>query len=404
MINVREISKDTYWIGANDRRLNLFENIHPIPEGVSYNSYVILDEKTVLLDTVDWSVARQFLDNLEYVLDGRDLDYMIINHMEPDHAATMDEVILRYPDVQVITTDKAFMLMNQYGHEMDYDEIIIVEEGDSMDFGEHTLSFVEIPMVHWPEAMVSFDASTGVLFSADAFGSWGALNGKLFTDEVNYDRDWIDTARRYYTNIVGKYGAHVVKTLEKALTLDIKVLAPLHGLVWRDPEDIGYILDKYTKWATYAPEEEGILIVYSSMYGNTESAVDRFASDLVQAGIKNVQVYDASVTDVSYLVSESFKFSHIVVASVTYNLNIYPAINEYLNHIEMLNLQNRTFAVIDNGSWAPVAGEKVRDRIKAFKNTKLIDEEFTMASRYQDANKYDYNALLEALIEDFNKE
>lgn len=231
MYCVRNVTEDLYWIGANDHRLSLFENIHPIPEGVSYNAYVLMDEKTVLFDTIDWSSCRQFLENLEHVLDGRPLDYMVINHMEPDHGASIEEVLLRYPNVTIISTEKAFMLMRQFDFHVDGHTLDEVKEGDTRCFGKHTVTFVAAPMVHWPEAMVTFDVTDGVLFAADAFGSFGALDGKLFNDEVNFDRDWIDHARRYYTNIVGKYGPHVQLLLKKAAGIvnDIKYICPAHG-------------------------------------------------------------------------------------------------------------------------------------------------------------------------------
>ena len=292
MYNVRKVTEDLYWIGGDDHRLHLFENIHPIPRGVSYNSYLLLDKKTVLFDTVDWSIGRQFLENLEHVLDGRPLDYMVINHMEPDHAAMIEEVMLRYPKVKVISSEKAFYFMNQFGFHIDSSKTEIVKEGDKKSFGKHEILFVAAPMVHWPEAMVSFDTTNGVLFSADAFGSFGALDGKLFNDEVNFDRDWIDDARRYYTNIVGKYGPHVQALLKKAAGIDIKIVCPLHGPVWRN--NLGYFIDKYDKWSRYEPEEKGVMIVYASMYGNTENAASVLASKLVEKGMNNVVMYDVS--------------------------------------------------------------------------------------------------------------
>ncbi|MBF1185696.1 MAG: MBL fold metallo-hydrolase, partial [[Eubacterium] sulci] len=243
---VRKVTEDLFWVGGNDKRLHLFENIHPIEDGVSYNSYLLLDEKTVLFDTADWSVGRQFIENVEYVLDGRKLDYMVINHMEPDHCASMEEIILRYPDVKIVSTEKALMLMHQFNYTVD-ENFIQVAEGDTMSFGKHNVVFVEAPMVHWPEAMVTFDTTDGVLFSADAFGSFKSLDGALFADEVDFDGEWLNEARRYYTNIVGKYGPEVMDLLKKAQTIDIKIICPLHGPVWR--KDIGYILDKYIHWA-----------------------------------------------------------------------------------------------------------------------------------------------------------
>ena len=380
---VRKVTEDLYWVGGNDHRLALFENIHPIPRGVSYNSYLLLDEKTVLFDTVDWSIGRQFLENIEYVLDGRPLDYMVINHMEPDHGASIEEVLLRHPEVQIISTEKAFMLMRQFGFDVD-GHMIEVEEGDVQSFGKHEVTFVYAPMVHWPEAMVSFDITDGTLFAADAFGSFGALDGKLFNDEVNFDRDWIDDARRYYTNIVGKYGPHVQSLLKKAGTIDIKTICPLHGPVWRT--DLGYFLDKYNKWSRYEPEEQGVMIVYASMYGNTEAAAQNLAAKLCEKGMTNVVLYDVSNTHVSQLISETFRLSHIVLASVTYNLGIYPLMHNYLMDMKALNLQKRTFAIIENGSWACKSGSLMREFIDDMREMDILDEQVTLMSSMTEDN------------------
>ncbi|MFR1676363.1 MAG: FprA family A-type flavoprotein [Fusobacterium sp.] len=378
MYNVRKVTEDLYWIGGDDHRLHLFENIHPIPRGVSYNSYLLLDKKTVLFDTVDWSIGRQFLENLEHVLDGRPLDYMVINHMEPDHAAMIEEVMLRYPKVKVISSEKAFYFMNQFGFHIDSSKTEIVKEGDKKSFGKHEILFVAAPMVHWPEAMVSFDTTNGVLFSADAFGSFGALDGKLFNDEVNFDRDWIDDARRYYTNIVGKYGPHVQALLKKAAGIDIKIVCPLHGPVWRN--NLGYFIDKYDKWSRYEPEEKGVMIVYASMYGNTENAASVLASKLVEKGMNNVVMYDVSKTHISQLISETFKYSNVVLASVTYNLGIYPLMHNYLMDMKALNVQNRTFAILENGSWACESGRLMREFLENMRNMTVLDEKVTLTS------------------------
>lgn len=391
---VRKVTEDLYWVGGNDHRLALFENIHPIPRGVSYNSYLLLDEKTVLFDTVDWSIGRQFLENIEYVLDGRPLDYMVINHMEPDHGASIEEVLLRHPEVQIISTEKAFMLMRQFGFDVD-GHMIEVEEGDVQSFGKHEVTFVYAPMVHWPEAMVSFDITDGTLFAADAFGSFGALDGKLFNDEVNFDRDWIDDARRYYTNIVGKYGPHVQSLLKKAGTIDIKT--PLHGPVWRT--DLGYFLDKYNKWSRYEPEEQGVMIVYASMYGNTEAAAQNLAAKLCEKGMTNVVLYDVSNTHVSQLISETFRLSHIVLASVTYNLGIYPLMHNYLMDMKALNLQKRTFAIIENGSWACKSGSLMREFIDDMREMDILDEQVTLMSSMTEDNGSDMDTLADGLIE-----
>ena len=401
MYTVRKVTEDLYWVGANEHRLHLFENIHPIPRGVSYNSYLLMDEKTVLFDTVDWAVCREFLNNVEHVLDGRDLDYVIINHLEPDHAASLDEVLLRYPNAKVISNERAFMMMRQFGFNVDGKEIQVAE-GDAMSFGKHEITWVAAPMVHWPEAMVSFDVTNGVLFSADAFGTFGALDGKLFADEVNFDRDWLDDARRYLTNIVGKYGPHVQDLLKKAGTIDIKMICPLHGPVWR--EDLGYFIEKYDKWSRYEPEEDGVLLVYASMYGNTEYAAQCLATKLCERGMTNIHMYDVSKTHVSYLVSEAFRLSHIVLASVTYNLEIYPVMHQFLNEIRMLNLQNRTVGIIENGTWTPQAGTLMEEFLD--ENMKLMDVlggEVTVTSSLNDSTEKELDALADSIIESFEK-
>ncbi len=401
MYCVRKLTEDLYWIGANDHRLSLFENIHPIPRGVSYNSYVLLDEKTVVFDTVDWSVCRQFLDNLKAVLDGRDLDYLVINHMEPDHAASMEEVLLRYPNAKVISTEKAFMMMSQFGFDVE-DRKIQVQEGDTFSFGKHEFVFVEAPMVHWPEAMVSYDKKDKVLFSADAFGSFGALDGKMFNDEVNFDRDWIDDARRYFTNIVGKYGPFVQALLKKASTLEIEMICPLHGPVWRN--NFEYFIDKHDKWSRYEPEEKGVMIAYASMYGNTETAAQALATKLVERGITNVSLFDVSNTHVSYLIAEAFRVSHIVLASVTYNLEIYPVMKAFLDDMKALNLQRRSVAVIENGSWAVKSGDKISEFVdNEMKMMNLIGDRVTVNSSLTKENEADLDALADAIVEDINK-
>ncbi|MDD4691979.1 FprA family A-type flavoprotein [Eubacterium aggregans] len=401
MYCVRKVTDDLYWVGASDRRLALFENIHPIPRGVSYNAYVLLDEKTVLYDTADWSVGRQFLENVEYVLNGRPLDYLVINHMEPDHAASIEEILLRFPEVTIITTEKAAMFMHQFGFSIN-DHLDEVSEGDTRCFGKHTVTFVAAPMVHWPEAMVTFDVTDGILFAADAFGSFCALDGKLFNDEVNYDRDWIDEARRYYTNIVGKYGPFVQKLLAKAGTIDIKMICPLHGLVWRS--DLGYIIEKYDKWSRYEPEEKGVVVAYASMYGNTEAAANIIAQKLVERGVTNVVVYDVSNTHKSYLISEVFKYSHLVLASATYNLGIFPPMHEFLMDMKALNLQKRTVGIIENGSWACKSGTLMSEYLDAMKEMTILDDTVTLTSSLNDMVLPEMDTLADAIVESMKGE
>lgn len=392
MYNVRKVQEDLIWVGASDHRLNLFENIHPIPRGVSYNSYVLLDEKNVLFDTVDWSVCGQFLENLKYVLDGKKLDVIIIHHVEPDHLASLEEIMLRYPEAKIYATAKAITMMEQFGFAVE-GKTQAVKEGDTLELGKHTLTFVMAPMVHWPEVMVSYDSYGKTLFSADAFGTFGALDGKLFNDEVDFDRDWIDDARRYFTNIVGKYGVQTMNLLKKASQLDIEMICPLHGPVWRN--NFSYIIEKHQLWATYTPEVKGVMIAYASVYGHTESAAQALASKLVQAGIKDVVVYDVSNTDPSYLVSESFKYSHIVLASSTYNACIFPKMQEFLEHLKMLNFQNRTIAIMENGSWASMSGNLMRKMLETMKNMNVLESTVKINSSLHTEEPLD--ALTEAI-------
>ncbi|WP_288229429.1 FprA family A-type flavoprotein [uncultured Faecalicoccus sp.] len=392
MYNVRKVQEDLIWVGASDHRLNLFENIHPIPRGVSYNSYVLLDEKNVLFDTVDWSVCGQFLENLKYVLDGKKLDVIIIHHVEPDHLASLEEIMLRYPEAKIYATAKAITMMEQFGFAVE-GKTQAVKEGDTLELGKHTLTFVMAPMVHWPEVMVSYDSYGKTLFSADAFGTFGALDGKLFNDEVDFDRDWIDDARRYFTNIVGKYGVQTMNLLKKASQLDIEMICPLHGPVWRN--NFSYIIEKHQLWATYTPEVKGVMIAYASVYGHTESAAQALASKLVQAGIKDVVVYDVSNTDPSYLVSEAFKYSHIVLASSTYNACIFPKMQEFLEHLKMLNFQNRTIAIMENGSWASMSGSLMRKMLETMKNMNVLESTVKINSSLHTEEPLD--ALTEAI-------
>ena len=400
MYCVRKVTDDLYWVGANDHRTTLFENIHPIPKGVSYNAYLLLDEETVLFDTVDWSVCRQMMENLEHLLEGRELNWLVVNHLEPDHAASIEQVLIRWPNVKIISTEKGFMLMRQFGFHPDNHDIRIVAEGDTHCFGGHTVAFVAAPMVHWPEAMVTLDVTNGALFSADAFGSFIALDGKLFADEVNFDRDWIDEARRYLVNIVGKFGPHIQMLLGKAAPLldQIKFICPLHGPVWR--KDFGYFIDKYDKWSRYIPEEKGVLIAYASMYGNTEAAAQALAAKLCEKGVTNVSVYDVSNTHVSYLISEAWKYSHIVLASVTYNLGIYPVMHNFMTDMKALNLQNRTFALIENGSWACKSGDLMQKFInEELRNCTVLNERLSLASSMGPDKAAELEVLADAIVE-----
>lgn len=378
MYNVRNVTKDIVWVGASDRRLALFENIFPIQRGVSYNSYVLLDEKTVLLDTVDSGVAAQFFENLEYVLGNRKLDYLIVNHMEPDHCAMIGDIVRRYPEVQIVGNAKTFGMMQQFFGTAFAERAVTVKEGDTVSTGKHTLHFVMAPMVHWPEAMVTYDDADKVLFSADAFGTFGALNGNIFADEVNFDRDWLPDARRYYTNIVGKYGASVQALLKKAAGLEIAVICPLHGPIWR--ENLGYILEKYQKWSTYEAEDTAVAVLYASMYGNTASAADALAGCLAERGIKNIAVYDVSNVHVSELIGEIFRVSHLVFATPTYNGGIYPIMENLLSDMKALSVQKKTVALLENGTWAASTARQMREKLSELKDVTVLDTQVSVKS------------------------
>ena len=396
MYNVRKVTEDIVWVGASDRRLALFENIFPIPRGVSYNSYVLLDEKTVLLDTVDASVAGQFFENLEHVLDGRKLDYLIVNHMEPDHCAMIGDLVRRYPEVQVVGNTKTFGLIKQFFGTDFAERAVTVKEGDTLATGAHTLHFVMAPMVHWPEVMVTYDEKDKVLFAADGFGTFGALNGNIFADEVDFDRDWLDDARRYYTNIVGKYGASVQALLKKASGLEIAVICPLHGPIWR--ENLGYILEKYQKWSTYEAEDQAVVILYATMYGNTASAADALAGRLAAKGVKKIAVYDVSNTHVSELISEIFRASHVVFAAPTYNGGIYPVMENLLADMKALAVQNKTVALMENGTWAPTTAKQTREKLAELKNVTILDTQITIKSAMAPEQEGQLEALADAIV------
>ena len=392
---VKKITDDLYWIGGSDRRLALFENVYPIPRGVSYNSYVLLDEKTVLLDTVDASISGLFFENLEYVLNGRTLDYLIVNHMEPDHCAVIGEVVRRYPDVKLVCNAKTVPMLKQFFNFPVEDRTVIVKEMDTLCTGKHTFAFVMAPMVHWPEAMVSYDTVDKILFSADGFGTFGAINGNLFADEVNFERDWLDDARRYFINIVGKYGVQVQNLLKKAATLEIKMICPLHGPIWR--ENLGWFIEKYDTWSSYKPEDQAVMIAYASIYGNTENAADILASKLADKGVKNIAMYDVSVTDPSVIVSEAFRCSHLVFAAPSYNGGIFTKMETVLSELKAHSLQNRTVAIMENGTWAPVAGKQMREIFANMKNIELLEEGVTIRSAVKEAQEASLEALAEKI-------
>ena len=394
----RKVTEDLYWVGGNDRQIELFENIFPLAKGVSYNSYLLLDEQTVLFDTADYAIGKQFIENVMSGLNGRNLDYIVVNHMEPDHCSLIGELLLHYPDVKIIGNAKTFPMIEQFFSFDLTGKTLTVKEGDTFCSGKHTFRFIMSPMVHWPEAMMTYDEKDKVLFSADAFGTFNALNGNLFNDELDFNREWLDEARRYYTNIVGKYGPQVQNVLKKASSLDIQMICRLHGPVWRS--NLNFIIEKYNLWSRYEPEEKGVMIAYASMYGNTENMAEILAVMLAEAGVKNIHMHNISKTHVSELISDSFKYSHIVLASPTYNNGIYPLMDNYLEDMKALSLQNRTIAVLGNGSWAPQATKLISAKIKEMKNMRLLEASVTIKSSLKEAQLEELNSLSRQIAEE----
>ena len=391
------VSQDIFYVGASDRRIKLFENIYPLDRGVSYNSYLIAGEKTALLDSVDDAVGRVFLQKVKDALDGRDLDYFIVNHMEPDHCACIEDVMNTFPSATLVTNNKVVMMIQEYFGREWAERRIIVKDNDTLSLGNHELKFVFAPMVHWPEVMMTLDTTTGILFSADAFGTFGALSGNIFADRAYKGDEWQAESRRYYTNIVGKYGVQVKNALAKLSGADIKMLAPLHGPVWR--KDLDKILDKYVKWSTYQCEDKAVVLIYGSIYGHTAEAVDMLATQLDNLGVGNLKVYDASNVDVSYLVAESFRCSHIVVASSTYNGAIFTPIERYLSEIISRNLQNRTVAIVENGTWSAISGNLIATELEKMKNITLLGNRVSIRAATNEQNLESIKALAEEICE-----
>ncbi len=396
MYCTRQITPTITWVGGNDRRLARFENLFPVERGVSYNSYLIVDEKTALMDTADSAISRQFMENILYTLDGRPLDYLVVNHMEPDHCAGIEELMLRFPQMQLVGNAKTMALIQQF-YDMPLDgRTVIVKEGDTLSLGQHTLQFFFAPMVHWPEVMVTYEQTEKVLFSADAFGGFGALSGNIFDDEVDFARDWLDDYRRYYANIVGKYGMQVQATLKKLSGLDIQFICPLHGLIWRT--NLQVLLEKYDLWSRYEAEEQAVTLFYGSMYGDTENAAEILAAKLADAGIRNIAMYDVSGTDISVLISEVFRCSHVVLAAPTYNNGIYPPMLGLLHDMQALNVQNRTIALMENGSWAPTSAKNMRALIDSMKNMNVLEPVVSVRSTPKEQSIATIDTMCDALL------
>ena len=396
MNNVRQLLNDVYYIGVNDRRITKFENTHPVEKGMSYNSYLLLDTKTVLFDTVDKAGGRQFLENVTHVLNGRKLDYLVINHIEPDHGDLVVDIVRRYPEVILVGNKTTFRLLTQFYDIKIEGRTLEVKEGDTLNAGKRTLKFFMAPMVHWPEVMVTYEESEGILFSADAFGTFGALDGNLFADQLDFAGAWLGEARRYYANIVGKYGTQTLSLLNKIADLKINYLLPLHGPLWR--EKIAWYVEKYRTWASYAYEEKGVVIAVGSIYGNTAEAAEVLAGYLSELGVKNIHIHDVSSVDPSFIISDIFRYSHLVVASATYNFRVFPRMETLVSDIVALNVQNRTIALIENGSWAPGADNLIRAHLAKLKNITMINaEKFTIKSSLKDEQLEAFRALAKAI-------
>ncbi|SDB61489.1 FprA family A-type flavoprotein [Butyrivibrio sp. INlla16] len=397
MINYTKITDETYWVGGSDRRLSRFENIFPLEDGVSYNSYVIADENTALFDTADISISDQFLENVAGVLGDKKLDYLIINHMEPDHCSQIATVVAMYPEVTLVGNAKTFTFLSQFFPELGAQSKITVAEGDTLELGKHTLTFVMAPMVHWPEAMFTYDKATGALFSADAFGTFGAIDAGIFADEYDFEKKFLDEARRYYANIVGKYGMQVQAVLKKAAAIDIKYICPLHGPIWR--ENIAWFIDKYQKWSTYTPEDDEIVVIYGSLYGHTESAAQRAAAMIREKSGKKVSVYDVSQTHPSKLISEVWRCGKIVLFCPTYNNGIYIPMENFLSDCQALTVQNRIFALAQNGTWAPASGKLMTEKLQTLKNVTIVEPVLTIKSALHVTDEPELEAFVTAVVE-----
>lgn len=398
---VRQITDDLYYIGVNDRRITMFENCFPLTDGVAYNSYLLVDEKTIVFDTVDYVVGRQYLDNIKGILGERKLDYLVVNHMEPDHCANITSLVQAYPELQIIGNKKTFDMIKQFYREDMTDRAIIVKEGDKLSTGKHEFTFLFAPMVHWPEVMMTYDLTTKTLFSADAFGSFGALDGRIFSDEIDYKSSAVlDEFRRYYSNIVGKYGLQVQAVFKKAPE-EINMVCPLHGPIWR--EDIPFILERYQAWSTYQPEEKGVFIAFASMYGDTELVAQTLAVKLAEKGVKNMKLMDVSGTHFSHQIGMAFKYSHLVFAAPTYNTAIHPYMMTLFTEMKELTVRNRKYALIENGSWAITAGKCMKAELDAMKNMTQIGDTLTIKSAALCSQEEELEKLAALIAEDLKE-
>ena len=381
-----KITDSILYVGVDDKDLDLFESQYVVPNGVSYNSYVILDEKVTLMDTVDQRATKEWLENLDAVLEGRTIDYLVVSHMEPDHAANAKTLLDKFPNMKIVGNAKTFAMMSQF---FDVDlagRSVVVKEGDTLNLGAHTLQFIMAPMVHWPEVMVTYEQSEKILFSADGFGKFGALD---------VEESWACEARRYYFNIVGKYGAQVQALLKKAATLDIKMICPLHGPILK--ENLAFYIDKYNTWSSYEPEDEGVFVAYASIHGNTAEAAKEFVEMLRKNGAEKVVIADLSREDMAEAVEDAFRYSKLVVAAASYDAGVFPCMEDFLHHLKAKNYQKRTVGIIENGSWAPSAAKQMRAILEEMKNITICEPVVTIKSTLNETSRKELEALAEVL-------
>ncbi|WP_426348924.1 FprA family A-type flavoprotein [Alloiococcus sp. CFN-8] len=393
----QNITPSIHWVGGNDRRIALFENMFPLDNGVAYNSYLIMDEKVTLMDTVDSAITEQFFENLYHVLNGRAIDYLVVNHMEPDHCANIEELTRRFPNMKIIGNKKTFQMIEQFYDFDAKDRYLEVTNGETLSIGSHTLKFIFTPMVHWPEVMMVYEESEKILFSADAFGSFGALSGNLFNDEIDYKGEYLVDFRRYYTNIVGRYGAQVQAVLKKLSALDIQMICPLHGVVWRS--DLEFAIDKYNHWSSYTPEVKSVVFIYASMYNNTENAMNVLANKLAQKGVKNMHMYDVSKTTPSTIIADAFKYSNIVFGAPLYNNSVYLPMEALIADMALLNLRGRKVSLVGNSSWIPDAVGPLKEAVMKMKNTEIVGEPFQLKSSLKPGDMESLDALAEAIYQ-----
>lgn len=382
-----KISDSVVYVGVNDKTIDLFESQYKVPNGVSYNSYVILDEKVAVMDTVDKRVTEQWLENLSQTLNGRSVDYLVVSHLEPDHASNIQKLAELYPNMKVVGNAKIFSMLPQF-FTMDFsNRSVVVKEGDTLSLGSHTLQFFMAPMVHWPEVMVEYEQSEKILFSADGFGKFGALD---------VEEDWTDEARRYFINIVGKYGTQVQNLLKKAATLDIQTICPLHGPVLK--ENLGYYIDKYLTWSSYEPEEEGVVIAYASIHGNTAKAAKKMAEILKEKGAKTVCSFDLARDDMAEAVAEAFRYDKLVLMSPTYDGALFPCMEDFLYHLKVKTYKKRTVGIVENGSWAPMAGKLMKAYLEAMKDVQICEPVVSIKSVMKEADEKNLETLAEVLL------